>query len=259
MQPLHGRIVPGQTALKNRSYLVVGASGAIGSAVAARLAARGVNIGLHYRSNREACARLQLRLERAGSRCVCLQSDLADEAACQGLVRRFHARFGAIHGVALCGGTVDWEPWQSIDARAWQRVFFEHCIAPFTIARVAIRLMGKKTSGKIVFLSSIAPKYGGSPKTMHYAAAKAALETAMRGLAREVARSGICVNGVRAGFVMTPQQARGRSASEIASRIKKIPVGRAGLPREIAAAFAYLLLEDAGFVTGELLTVAGGD
>lgn len=241
------------------AYLVVGASGTIGSAVATRLASRGRNLGLHYFSNESAATRLQSRLERAGSRCACLQSDLADEAACRELVRRFHARFGAIQGVALCGGTVPWEPWQSLGAQAWQRTFFEHCVAPFTIARTAIRMMGRNAPGKIVFLSSIAAKYGGSPKTLHYAAAKAALETAMRGLAREVARSGICVNGVRAGFVMTPQQARGRSSSEIASRIEKIPVGRAGLPREIAAAFAFLLSEDAGFTTGELLTVAGGD
>lgn len=242
-----------------RNYLVVGASGAIGSAVAAQLAARGVNLGLHYRTNAKAARRLKSQLERAGSRCVCLQSELADETDCRELVRRCHARFGAINGVALCGGTLQWMPWRSLDAKAWQDALFEHCVAPFSIARAAVRLMGGKVSGRIVFLSSIAPKYGGSPKSMHYAAAKAALETAMRGLAREVASSGVCVNGVRAGFVMTPQQARGRSSSEIASRIEKIPVGRAGLPREIAAAFAFLFSEDAGFITGELVTVAGGD
>jgi 3-oxoacyl-[acyl-carrier protein] reductase len=243
----------------SRSYLVIGASGTIGSAVASRLAARGVNLGLHYRSNARAAGRLRARLERAGSHCVCLQSDLASEQACEDVVRRFHARFGALTGLALCGGTVPWQPWRSLDARAWQRALFEHCVAPFVLSRAAIALMDRRSGGRIVFLSSIAPKYGGSPKTLHYAAAKAALEAAMRGLARETARSGILVNGVRAGFVATPQQRRGRSRSELRERISKIPLGRAGLPGEIAGAFQYLFSEDAAFITGELLAVAGGD
>ena len=246
--------------LKNsRTYLIVGASGAIGSAVAAQLAAPGVNLGLHYCNNAAVVSRLKSRLARAGSVCENFQSDLADETDCRRLVERCYARFGTIHGVALCGGTVQWKPWQSLDEQAWQFALFEHCIAPFLIARAAIRLMGKKTHGRIVFLSSIAPKYGGSPKTMHYAAAKAALETAMHGLAREVARSEIRVNGVRAGFVETPLQHRGRSAKEIAERVAKIPVGRAGTADEVASAVVYLLSERAGFVNGELITVAGGD
>jgi 3-oxoacyl-[acyl-carrier protein] reductase len=243
----------------SRNYLIVGASGAIGSAVALQLSARGVHLGLHYRTNRKAAERLKERLERTGSRCTLLKSGLGDEAACRELVRRFHVRFGAIDGVALCGGTVHWMPWQRLDARAWRRALFEHCIAPFSIARSAIRMAGRGSLSSIVFVSSIAPKYGGSPKSMHYAAAKAALETAMRGLAREVAPSGIRINGVRAGFVDTPLQRRGRSRREIAARVRKIPLGRAGRPGEIASAVVYLLSERAGFVSGELITVAGGD
>ena len=242
-----------------RSYLIVGATGAIGSAVAAQLAGRGINLALHFRTNAKAAARLKSRLERKGSRCVCLQSNLADEADCSALVQEFHDRFRVIHGLALCGGTVQWKPYRSLDAQTWQNALFEHCIAPFTIARAAIPLMRGKSRGAIVFLSSIAPKYGGSAKTMHYAAAKAALESAMRGLAREVARSGIRVNGVRAGFVDTPLQRGGRTAREIAARVAKIPVGRAGTPAEIASAIVYLLSKGASFVSGELVTVAGGD
>ncbi len=243
----------------DRAYLIVGASGTIGSAVAAQIAAPGVNLGLHYSSNHAAAGNLKAQLEQAGSACECLQSDLADETACRDLVERFHARFGSISGVALCGGTVHWKPWQELDRDAWQRVLFEHCVAPFTIASAAIRRVSTDAGGRIVFLSSIAPKYGGSAKTVHYAAAKAALEVAMHGLSREVARSGICVNGVRAGFVDSPQQRRGRTPEEIAERIRKIPAGRAGTADEVASAVVYLLSERAGFVNGELITVAGGD
>ena len=241
----------------DRAYLVIGASGAIGSAVAAQLASPNVSLGLHYRSRAEAAAALTPRLEQAGSACASLQSNLDDEPQCCHLVERFHARFGLVSGIALCGGTVPWQAWQTLDRDAWGRVFFEHCIAPFTIAAAAIKLMS--AGGRIVFLSSIAPKYGGSPRTLHYAAAKAALESAMRGLARDVAKSGIGVNGVRSGFVDTPQQRSGRSAEQIAERIARIPAGRGGTPEEVASAIVYLLSDRAGFVNGELITVAGGD
>lgn len=242
----------------NRTYLIVGASGTIGSAVAAQLAAPGVSLGLHYCTNHAAASGLKARLERAESTCELFQSDLADESACRDLVERFYARSGAISGVALCGGTVHWKAWRELDRDAWQRVMFEHCVGPFAIARAAIGLMNAANGGRIVFLSSIAPKYGGSPQTMHYAAAKAALEAAMRGLAREVARSGIRVNGVRAGFVQSPQH-RHRTPQQIEERIRKIPVGRAGTADEVASAVVYLLSDRAGFVNGELITVAGGD
>jgi len=240
-----------------REYLIVGASGAIGSAVAAQLAGPQIGLGLHYRSNDSAAQALKTRLETAGALCEPLQSDLADDDACLDLIERFHQRFGAIAGVALCGGTVPWKAWDELDTEAWQETLFEHCIAPFTIARAAAKKMG--TGGRIVFLSSIAPKYGGSPKTLHYAAAKGALEAAMRGLARELAPGGVCVNAVRAGFVDTPQQRSGRTPEEIAKRVAKIPAGRGGTPDEVASAVVYLLSERATFVNGELITVAGGD
>jgi NAD(P)-dependent dehydrogenase (short-subunit alcohol dehydrogenase family) len=240
-----------------RAYLIVGASGTIGSAVAAQLAAPAVSLGLHYCRNERAVEALNARLEAAGALCAPLRSDLADETDCRDLVERCHQRFDAIHGVALCAGTVPWQAWNALDTGAWQRALFEHCIAPFTIAAAAAKKMD--AGGRIVFLSSIAPKYGGSSKSLHYAAAKGALEAAMRGLARELAPAGVCVNAVRAGFVDTPQQRRGRTPEEIAKRVAKIPAGRAGTPDEVASALVYLLSERAGFVNGELLTVAGGD
>jgi len=81
----------------------------------------------------------------------------------------------------------------------------------------------------------------------------------MRGLARDTAARGVRINGVRAGFVDTPQQRQGRSVEELAARIALIPMRRGGKPEEVAAAFGYLFSPEAAFVTGELITVAGGD
>jgi 3-oxoacyl-[acyl-carrier protein] reductase len=202
---------------------------------------------------------LQESLERVGAKAVCLQSALDSEEACTRLADQFSSSLGVPTGIALCGGRVPWKIWQELSVMDWQDAFFEHCIAPLAVAKALLPAMQERGSGRIVFLSSIASKYGGSPLTLHYAAAKSAIETAMYGLSRNVARYGVRVNCVRAGFVDTPQHHVGRTQGEIAARIAKIPVGRAGAPEEIASAFAYLLSAQADFVTGEIITVAGGD
>ena len=242
-----------------RSYLVVGASGSIGGAVARFLAHTGTSLGLHYHSNCEAVTFLKEAVEEEGAHACCLQADLSSEASCKKLVDEFVRVVGQIDGLAICFGNVFWRSWNELGWQDWMDVFYQHCVAPMIMAQRAIYHMKSHNYGRIVFLSSISPKYAGSSKTLHYAAAKAAVESGMRGLAREVAPLGITVNGVRAGFVLTPQQTFGRNEQEIEERIKKIPVGRAGTPDEIAEAFSFLMSDNASFVTGDIITIAGGD
>lgn len=244
---------------QKQNILVVGASGAIGSALVRHLARADVQIGLHYCRNREKTEVLKEEIASAGCRGVLLQSPLDSERACADFVEAALGRLGTIHALALCGGNIDWVPWQQLDEPVWQQTFFQHCVVPFTLVQKLVPLMRDAHQGKIVYLSSVSPKYGGSEKSLHYAAAKAALETAMYGLSRQLCKEGICINGVRAGFVDTPLQRGGRSDQELAERIAKIPLGRAGRPEEIASAMAYLLTEQAGFIQGEIITVAGGD
>lgn len=242
-----------------KSFLVVGASGTIGSAVARLLARDGATLGLHFCRNHEAAQALKSNLEKAGSPCACFQSALDSPEACTDLVERFIMAFGAPSGVALCAGKVPWKEWRELALADWQQSYFEHCVAPFLVARAVIPAMLQARAGRIVYLSSIAAKYGGNEKTVHYAAAKGALETAMYGLSRELARAGLRVNGVRSGFVDSPQQRAGRTPEQIAARVAKISVGRPGTAEEIASAFAYLFSDGASFVNGEIITVAGGD
>lgn len=240
------------------AYLIVGASGTIGSEVACSLAGPETALALHYCGSRAAAEQTRGRAERRGARAVCIQSALDTEVACEAAWEQSCAAVGIPDGLALCAGRVPWRPWQELTAADWSAAVFEHSVAPFTIARLAVEAMRMRGRGSIVFLSSIAAKYGGSPKTLHYAAAKAALETSMRGLARDVAQAGVRINGVRSGFVNSPQHG-GRTAEQIAQRVRLIPMARPGQGREVAAAVAFLLSDAASFITGETLTVAGGD
>lgn len=256
MQPVCRGVINTEVPPK-QSILVVGASGSIGSGVAQSLAFAGFSVGLHYCNNSTAVKDLSELLQRANCKSIVLQCDLSSIAECDGLVERFASVVDEFYGIALCAGRVPWKAWQETDETAWQSVYCEHCIIPFGLARSA---QGKLSpGGRIVYLSSISAKYGGSDATIHYAASKAALETSMKGLARELAPSDILVNGVRAGFVDTPQQRLGRSQSVIDIRIGKIPLQRAGTTAEIGSAFTYLFSPGAAFITGEILTVAGGD
>jgi len=244
---------------RRRAYLIVGASGTIGAAVARQLAGREVMLGLHYRRHRDVIDAIGRDLSKLGCQWESFSADLESEAACERLVDDFFSRWGRMSGMAICHGEVNWRLWDELSWGDWLRVMKQHCLAPFTLVEKSLPLMARGRWGRVAYLSSISPKYAGSAKSLHYAAAKGALEIAMRGLAREAATSGVCINGVRAGFVLTPQQTAGRTPEEIAERVKKIPAGRAGTPEEIAAAFAYLMSETSGFMTGEIVTVAGGD
>lgn len=239
-----------------RTYLIVGASGAIGSAVARKLAAPETALGLHYCRNRTGAE--EVSRECSSAETVLLESPLRTEADCRALWQDARYRLGPLDGVALCAGRVPWKPWDALIKDDWEDALFEHCVGPVTIARAAIEDMRVQGGGAIVFLSSVAPKYGGSSRTLHYAAAKAAVETCMRGLARLEAHTPVRINCVRSGVVLSPQQ-RGRSEQEIAERVAKIPMGRAGRPDEVAAAICFLLSQESSFVTGEILTAAGGD
>lgn len=263
MVSIHVVVAPssrvGEVAHGLGAVLVVGASGAIGTAVARRLGADGTPLGLHYCRNAQAVEALKSELAVKGSECAIFQASLDTEESCNQLVDSFSAGYSSLSGIAICSGEVGWREWRDVNADDWNEMFFQHCLAPFFMVRRLLPSLEKQGNGKIVYLSSISPKYGGSSKTLHYASAKAALETAMLGLTNTAARHGITINGVRAGFVDTPQQHRGRLATELATRVSMIPLGRPGTPDDIAGAFAYLMSDAAAYVTGQLLTVGGGD
>jgi len=239
--------------------LVVGASGTIGSAVARSVAPAAESLVLHYHRNRQAVEDFCRTAALEKGRCHLLGEDLTREEGCRRLVSEAVRLMRGIDFIAICHGGVQWKHWENLVWSDWEEIFKEHCMSSFTLAKEVLEYMKEQRRGRIVYLSSISPKYAGSPKSLHYAAAKAALETAMKGLAREAAPFGVCVNGVRAGFVMTPQQTAGRNEGEIRARIEKIPLGRAGRAEEVAGAFAYLLSAEAAFVTGTIIEVAGGD
>ena len=137
-----------------------------------------------------------------------------------------------------------------------QRVFATNVTGTFLCCREAVRRMNP--GGAIVNLSSVAAKLGSPGEYVDYAASKAAVDTLTIGLAREVAERGIRVNAVRPGVIHTTMHADGGEPGRVERVAKTVPMQRGGQPEEVASAIAWLLSDDASYITGTLLDVSGG-
>ncbi len=242
--------------MSTRTICIIGASGVIGSAVARALDNQGFRLALHYCTNVEACESLLSQCKSPKShRLFC--SPLNDLEQGTLLLQSMKNELGDLYGLALCGGRVPWKNEENLALQDWQNAFFELVIQPYSMALYFSQTCAPKS--RVVALSSISSNYGGSTTSRHYGAAKAALESCFYGLSRKLTHEEICVNIVRAGFILTPQQTKGRSQQEIDDRIEKIPFGRAGTPEEVGNAFEFLFGKQSAFITGQCITVSGGD
>lgn len=245
--------------LSGKAILVTGASGAIGSAMARLFAQHGAAVGLHYADGQRQVLALQRAIRHAGGVAECFQGDLLELGRPQALLRAFLKRFGAIDVLVNNAGAVfGARSFIELDERSWERTMTLNARAPFFLARQAFRHMQRTLGGKIINISSIAARYGGSTNTMHYGAAKAALEAMTIGMARAGARHRILVNAIQAGFIRTPFH--GAIADKnIRKRIAMIPLQRAGTPMDVAQTALFLASSAGDFITGQIVVVSGGD
>lgn len=245
--------------LKGKRILVTGASSGIGASVADLLCSYGALVGVHYRGNKKDALNVVSNITGRGGKAELFQGDLLLASVRANLLKSFTDAFGGIDVlVNNAGGVYGAKPFLELDEESWDNTFALNAKAPFFLARATFSLMKEQGGGKIINISSISAKYGGSPQTLHYGAAKAALDSITIGLARAGAPYNILVNSVRGGFIDTPfHKKMGRENLE--ARIKLIPLKRAGQPIDIARMVLFLAAETGDYITGEVFTVAGGD
>jgi 3-oxoacyl-[acyl-carrier protein] reductase len=245
--------------LNGQRVLITGASGGIGSEMVRQFSASGAVIGIHYHKDRATAESLLAELRGHGTTGSCLQADLMRASACRSLIDAFVKNVGGIDIlINNAGAVIGAKPLASLDERSWDQTMQLNARAPFFLSQRAFVYMQKQRSGRIINISSIAARYGGSAMTLHYGAAKASLEAVTIGMARAGAPYEILVNAIQAGFIDTRFH-QNVQKKNIQKRIQMIPLKRPGRPADVAAMALFLAGPSANFITGQVLRVSGGD
>lgn len=242
--------------------VVTGGSRGIGRATALLLAANGYDLCINFLSNSAAAQSVKSEVQALGASCLLFQGDVSDEEQVVALFNSVDARFHRLD--ALVNNAALMLPQISIEQVTQQRLqqmFCTNISSYFLCAREAVLRMAFKHGGKggaIVNVSSLAARTGSPHEYMDYAASKGAIDTLTRGLAREMSREGVRVNGVRPGLIYTDMHTDGGEPGRV-DRVKELlPLGRGGQPEEVAQAIYWLLSDSSSFTTGDRIDVAGG-
>ncbi|KKK39538.1 3-ketoacyl-ACP reductase [Mesobacillus campisalis] len=232
--------------------LITGASGAIGQAIAFRLAEEGYSLYLHYHSNHQGAQSLLQRLEGFGGEYIPVQADLSERGGYKKLASQIYSLDAIIHnaGNALYGLLQDLE---EPDAEKLLQV---HVTSPMLLTKELLPKMLSKKSGSIVVISSIWGQTGAAYEVA-YSTAKGAQLAFVKALSKELAPSGIRVNAIAPGAIETPMLSD-FSPDELAVLKEEIPLSRLGQPEDIANGALFLLSGQAGYITGQTLSINGG-
>ncbi len=239
-----------------RVFTVTGGSRGIGRAISRRLAADGAHVVFSYVKNESAARRTLEAIKEGGGSAEALPLEVSDFKAVQEFFKDLIDRHGRLDGLVNNAGVTADNLLLRMKEEEWDRVMNVNLKGAFNCARAAARSMVKARAGRIVNLSSVVAATG-NPGQSNYAASKAGIIGFTRALALELSSRSITVNAVAPGFVDTdmtaalPEKAR----DELLGRI---PLGRLGKPEEVAALASFLLSEEAGYITGQVIHVNGG-
>lgn len=241
--------------------VVTGASRGIGAATAVHLARAGHDVVVGYRADRSAADGVAAAVRAAGGRALAVAGDVAVE---DDVARIFDAAraLGTVTGLVNNAGlTAHVGDLADTPVAVVRRVLEVDLLGAVLCARAAVQAMSTHRGGRgggIVNISSVAAATGSPHEYVHYAAAKAGVEALTVGLATEVADQGIRVNTVAPGTVRTEIHAAAGDPGRPDRVAARVPLGRAGVPDDVAPAVAWLLGPDSRYVTGATLKVAGG-
>ncbi len=242
--------------LNGKVALVTGGSRGIGRAVCLRLAAMGAKVKVNYVTRPEAADEVVAAIGQAGGEAYPVRFDVSDTAATQESIKKIVAEHGGIDILVNNAGVTKDGLLATMKEEAWDWVMAVNLKGAFTCIKAACRPMMKKRWGRIINITSVVG-YGGNPGQANYAASKAGLVGLTRSAARELASRGITVNGVAPGYIET-DMTEGLPEAVKENILSEIPLGVLGQGEDIAAAVAYLVSEDARYVTGQTIHVNGG-
>ena len=241
--------------LDGKVALVTGASRGIGRGIARVFAQAGADVALAA-TNEKLLNEVAGEIEGLGRRALALRVDLSDPAAARGLPARVHSEWGRLDILVNNAGIAAKEPLEEITEQSWDDILAINLKATFLITQAAAPYLRASGAGRVINISSVAAQTGGVAGSGAYSASKAGMHGFTKSAARDLADSGVTVNAIAPGQILTDM---GRLTPEMEAKIVgMIPLGRLGVPEDIAYAALYLASEEAGYMTGAVMDVNGG-
>jgi 3-oxoacyl-[acyl-carrier protein] reductase len=242
--------------LSGKSAVVTGASRGIGRAIALRLAEQGADVAFSYVSNEAAAKETAAAIEAFGRKGLPVQADVSKPESADALIKAALEAFGKVDILVNNAGITRDDLIMRMSLEDWRDVLETNLFGAFYAIKAVTRPMLKAKRGRIVNITSVSGQAGQIGQA-NYSSAKAGLIGLTKATARELASRGITCNAVAPGFVLTELT---KDLNEDLQRqlTERTPLGRFGTAEEIAAAVAYLVSDEAAFVTGQVLAVDGG-
>ena len=242
-----------------KTVLVTGGASGIGRAVSLAFARAGANVVLSYVTSAGEAAEVTDAIGAAGGQALSRSADLTDAAAVDELFAAARSRFGQVDIlVANAGGLLKRSRCVDTDPSFWDQAIALNLTSAFLCCRAALTEMEPRGAGAIVLMSSLAAFDGGGPGASHYAAAKGALVSYTRALAKEVGPLGIRVNGVAPGLIGTRFHDVFNTPEGRRTTVERTPLRREGTPDDVAETILFLASSRASFLTGETIQINGG-
>ena len=242
--------------LNSKTAIVTGAARGIGRAVALNLAESGVSLVLNYYQNEEAALGLVKEIDALGGRCVLVQGDVSNPGDAQKLINSALENFNELDILINNAGINKDNLLIRMKEEEFQRVVDVNLLGTFYCTKYASKIMMKKRFGRIVNVSSVVGIAGNAGQS-NYAASKAGIIGFTKSVAKELATRNITVNAIAPGYIKTDMT--DRLSEEQKDRIlSRVPLGRFGLPEDVANMVNFLISDKADYITGQVFRIDGG-
>lgn len=238
------------------TVLVTGGASGLGRSISLAFAEGGWNVVCHYFQSEEKALALKENIETLGCECELIKGDLTSEKGIEVFLQKLD-RLTIDSLINNAGAYVAGKHYSEFKYQDLLPTFTLNAFAPILISSALFDKMCDREFGRIVNISSIAAKYGGSAVSIHYGCSKRALEGLTKTLAREGAGHNVLVNTIRPGVIDTDFHKK--YPKDMTARAAMIPLGRLGTPDEVAGMAFYLGSEKNTFITNETLAVSGGE